>query len=124
MQMKFHTKNFRTKNFRMISKGISDEYNLLYKLKMSLILKIYKTLLGKLNVFKRVLIRNLYFCNGSRPFISEDNYGKELKKRTTICMNKKKTFLMMRRTIQLLFRIKTVKIILLYFLVLLKNFGR
>ena len=26
--------------------------------------------------FKRVIIRNLYFCNGSNPCTSEDTYGK------------------------------------------------
>ena len=35
-------------------------------------------LLCKLNVFKRVLIRDLCLCNGSNPCISEDTYGKEL----------------------------------------------
>ena len=46
--------------------------------KMSLILKIYKPLLCKLNVLKRVLIRNLYFCNGSNlshlKTLTEGNY--------------------------------------------------
>ena len=45
---------------------------------MSHILKIYKMLLCKLDVFKKVLIGNLYFCNGAIPShlkkVTERNY--------------------------------------------------
>ena len=81
---------------------------------MSDILKIYKTLLCKLDVLKGsssgISISAIGVITPHLKTVMEKNCQVAEKMRT-ICMNKKKTYLTMTRTIRLPFRVKSVKIV-------------